>query len=185
MIIYKITNLKNNRCYIGRTVMSLRKRWNKHVWCAVNERHPNIAIHNAIRKYGKENFTIEALEECGDLATLLGLEKRYIKEYLENDHRLYNLTLGGDGSLGLHHTLEARKKISINQISRNLKGKCWSRTKKCIIDGIEYSSQTEAARCLKIARNTVHRWVKSGRNGRIRAVRSDNGGFKEGYKTLN
>lgn len=185
MIIYKITNLKNNRCYIGRTVTPLRKRWNKHVWCAVNERHPNIAIHNAIRKYGKENFIIEVLEECGDLMTLLELEKRHIKEYLENGHRLYNLTSGGDGSWGLHHTLEARKKISINRFKHNIKGKSWSRTKKCRIDGIEYPSQTEAARCLNIARNTIHRWVKNGKNGRTRAVRSDNMGFKEEYKTLN
>jgi predicted GIY-YIG superfamily endonuclease len=29
-IIYKITNLVNNKIYIGETIRSLNKRWNEH-----------------------------------------------------------------------------------------------------------------------------------------------------------
>ena len=56
--IYKITNLFNNKCYIGQSV-HIERRWIEH--CKPGA-HSQIA--NAIKKFGKENFTFEIIEEC-------------------------------------------------------------------------------------------------------------------------
>ena len=51
-IIYKITNIINNKVYIGQTVNTLKNRWCKHC-------HSNGCrmLYNAILKYGKDSFT--------------------------------------------------------------------------------------------------------------------------------
>ena len=64
--IYKITNLINGKIYIGQTIQSIKDRWYRHVgnskWLSQHE--VNMAIKRAIRKYGKENFKLELIENC-------------------------------------------------------------------------------------------------------------------------
>ena len=59
-IIYKATNLINNKVYIGQTIRRLEERIYYHYYRAEHELE---IIHthfiNAIRKYGKENFQWE------------------------------------------------------------------------------------------------------------------------------
>ena len=88
--IYKITNLKNNKIYIGQS-KDIQRRWNEHKY---DERH-NSPIHNAIKKYGIDNFQFEVIEECS-LQELNEREKYWI-EYYDSYNNGYNLTLGGDG----------------------------------------------------------------------------------------
>ena len=52
-IIYKITNIINNKVYIGQTVHSLQRRWTQHIIDAYNCKSKNNHFQNAIRKYGK------------------------------------------------------------------------------------------------------------------------------------
>lgn len=102
--IYKITNLVNQKVYIGKS-KNIRERWNAHIrdsnvsedkWVA-NIRGVNTPLHRAIRKYGTNNFAFEIIEECPEPA-LNDREKYWIKYY--NTFRTengYNCTLGGDG----------------------------------------------------------------------------------------
>lgn len=60
--IYKITNKVNNKVYIGKTERNIKIRWKEH--CSHINVYPNIPLYRAIRKYGKDNFTIEIVEEC-------------------------------------------------------------------------------------------------------------------------
>lgn len=66
--IYKIVNkLDESKFYIGRSV-NIKNRWKQHIYEA---RHKEgNAIHKAIRKYGKDNFRIEVLEELKDTNNL-------------------------------------------------------------------------------------------------------------------
>ena len=80
MIIYKVTNLINNKCYIGQTKKTLSERMQNHIY-KVNTCNLNLKFYNAIRKYGIENFNWEILEECDDINTLNNLEIFYIKKY--------------------------------------------------------------------------------------------------------
>ena len=56
--IYKITNKLNGKVYIGQS-RDIDARWRQHI-----NAKDNYAIHNAIKKYGKENFKFEVLLEC-------------------------------------------------------------------------------------------------------------------------
>ena len=91
--IYKITNLINGKLYIGQTIYPLSYRFTNHISDAKNNR--GYAMASAIRKYGKENFKIELLEECS-IDCLNDLEIKYIKQFNSITPNGYNLTHGGD-----------------------------------------------------------------------------------------
>lgn len=99
MIIYKITNLINNKIYIGLTKTSLKLRWQRHYGDA--KRCKTRLLQLAIRKYGQENFKIEEIDRANSLEELSKLEKFYIKKYNSQDWNIgYNMTSGGDGVQG-------------------------------------------------------------------------------------
>ena len=58
--IYKIENLINHKIYIGQSV-HIERRWKEH--CFPSQ---NTVISQAIKKYGKENFSFQILEECSE-----------------------------------------------------------------------------------------------------------------------
>ena len=62
--IYKITNLINDKLYIGKTSRDIETRWKEHL--RHSETLPDIPLYRAINKYGKENFIIEEIEKCDD-----------------------------------------------------------------------------------------------------------------------
>ncbi len=123
MVIYKITNLVNNKVYIGQTTRSIEERWADHC----SNRKKTSLISSAIIKHGKENFTIEILESCSDLETLNLKEKEYIQLYKSMNLDIgYNLMTGG---LNSQHGPEARKKMSDSH-----KGNTYRRGKKSSIE---------------------------------------------------
>ena len=97
--IYKITNIINNKSYIGQTRNTIKTRMYKHI---SRSKEANVSgIDAAIKKYGKENFLIEELCKCSN-EDLDEQEKFYIKKY-DTFNNGYNLTLGGqDGSTTLN-----------------------------------------------------------------------------------
>jgi len=106
-IIYKITNIINNKSYIGATIHSLENRWGRHLSAAFND-DSQMAIHKALRKYGKEVFKIEVLEDHPDTNYVFDvLEPRYITEQKTYGNNGYNMTRGGDGWNGMKHTPES------------------------------------------------------------------------------
>lgn len=96
--IYKITCNITNKIYIGKSQTTVEDRWNGHCKAAFLPSHSdyNFPFHRAIRKYGKENFTIETIDEENDSNKLKEKEKYWISYY--NSYKEgYNATLGGDG----------------------------------------------------------------------------------------
>lgn len=94
--IYKITNLINNKCYVGMSV-DVYNRWKEHLrHCKYMVRASNKPLYLAFKKYGVENFKFEILEEC-KISELNEREIFYIDKFKSNDNRYgYNLTDGGD-----------------------------------------------------------------------------------------
>lgn len=104
--IYKITNLVNNKVYIGKSIQ-VEKRKYQHFYDSfyknANNRNYNMTIHKAIRKYGKENFSFDILEIC-NIEELNQKEQYWITYY--NSKRLgYNESDGGEGVVGLDREL--------------------------------------------------------------------------------
>lgn len=89
--IYKITNKVNGKSYIGQTRYTIEFRWRQHL-----HKKDNTYFHNAIRKYGADNFIVEKLEEC-NIEDLNEKEIYYIAKY-NTFKDGYNLTIGGDGN---------------------------------------------------------------------------------------
>lgn len=93
--IYKITNLINQKSYIGKTEFSIEKRFRQHTLEINKERSKNRPLYRAMCKYGIENFKIELIEICTE-AEVNDREQYYIRVY--NTYKFgYNATLGGDG----------------------------------------------------------------------------------------
>jgi len=130
MIIYKTTNLINQKFYVGKDVHN----------------NPNYygsgkRLKLAIQKYGIENFKKEILDICETLEHLNDREKFWIRE-LNAVNEGYNISLGGDGGDTISNNprkFEIGKKISESnkgkfvgkiisketkeKISKSLKGK--------------------------------------------------------------
>lgn len=89
MIIYKITNLINQKIYIGQTIRTLEERFGEHRR-STHEFH----LHNAIRKYGPQNFTAEIIDTATSRDELNEKEIYWIN-YYKSDITGYNMKPGG------------------------------------------------------------------------------------------
>ena len=114
--IYRITNLVNGKTYIG-----------QHKYKDLNDKYMGSGklIKKAIEKYGRENFTktilysnIQYKETANDVERFAIAKERVIGK------AEYNLADGGGGSSGVHHTEEARRKLSESK-----KGNSWNKGK--------------------------------------------------------
>lgn len=106
--LYKITNLKSGKVYIGKTSKEINKRFSSH--CRIRK-IPKMAINKAIRKYGPKAFRLEDLGFCLSDATANKAEKELIK-YWKTKGKVYNLTAGGDGLSGYKFTKKQRQRLS-------------------------------------------------------------------------
>lgn len=94
MRVYKITNKQNGKMYVGQTKQSLRRRFTCHIVEAMRGGSTSI-IHNAIRKYGKDAFEIELLQECRSFEELDDAERKWIAELNTIAPNGYNIEVGG------------------------------------------------------------------------------------------
>ena len=111
--VYKHTNKINGKCYIGITKTIPEKRWGKN---GIGYKYQNFWY--AIKKYGWNNFEHEILfcnlteKECKDK------EIQLIKKYNSIAPNGYNITHGGDGSLGLFPNEKTKEKQSLSAKKR-------------------------------------------------------------------
>lgn len=101
--VYKHTCLINGKIYIGQT-SSIKTRWKPFSYknCTM--------FHEAIQKYGWENFSHEIIEDNLSLEEANEREEYWIKYYdTTNKEKGYNLKSGGMNNL---HSLETKLKMS-------------------------------------------------------------------------
>lgn len=116
MLIYLITNKINGKKYVGQTTQGLEQRWRRHCWDCTADKS-NMPVSKAIKKYGKENFAIEILDNCTSLEELNAKEKYYAQELKTFSPNGYNLRAGnGLGSM----TDETKRKISIGNKGKKI-----------------------------------------------------------------
>lgn len=107
--VYSITNLINNKKYIGQSV-DIYTRWCNHKSALKHNRHDNEHLQNAWNTYGAQNFIFEVLEICS-VDEIDDAESRYIELFdTMNAERGYNHETGGHTNKVLSE--QSRKKIA-------------------------------------------------------------------------
>lgn len=123
-VIYLITNLVNDKKYVGQTQHGREeRRWLEH---SIYDLNDNKILHNAIKKHGSENFEFKVIEADIPETLIDEREKYYIKYY--NTFYLngqgYNMTEGGQGIHGYTHTEKTKQCIKESNLTT------WQRTKE-------------------------------------------------------
>lgn len=116
MYCYCIRNIINNKLYFGVTKNNVKIRWNSHINKAFNG--SDYHFHNAIRKYGKENFEIKHIDYSNQVKNyneLLEIEMYYIEKY-DTYNNGYNSTIGGEGTIGLGIKPVEQYSLNLNKI---------------------------------------------------------------------
>lgn len=120
--IYKVTNIINNKVYIGQTYY-INRRIKDHKRNAYHNPH----FKNAINYYGIDNFKFEILWQGQNknrflLKKILNhLEIFWIARYQSNQKdKRYNANAGGDGNVGLKYSEESRRKMSLSAIGKHV-----------------------------------------------------------------
>ena len=143
--IYKITNIVNNKCYIGQA-KNYKQRFQQHISALRKNKHENQYLQYSWNFYGEENFKFEVID-CTE--NYNEMEKYYISLLdSTNIKKGYNILPGGENPpVGSHATLteyevgqikqmlkeqlsfkcisEKFQNVSIGQIRRINSGKCW------------------------------------------------------------
>ena len=111
MTVYKITNSKNDKVYIGQTTGKIGDRFCQHVSKARanNPSSPLTALHSAIKKYGADCFVITTICRANSQEELDRREQLCIRLFKSLAPCGYNLKTGGGRGL---HSEETKKKIS-------------------------------------------------------------------------
>ena len=121
--IYKITNLLNNKIYIGKHKYSKYELDESYITSG-------IIINQSISKHGIENFNIELIDKASSLEELNQLEIFYIKEFNSKYPIGYNLTDGGDGARGIDSWNKGQTKESNELVRLNTEKSKQTKMKK-------------------------------------------------------
>ena len=87
--IYKITNLKNNKVYIGQTTNFHQRKLDHFKATSINQRP--IELHGEIQK-DKNNFAMTLIEECS--IEELDSREKYWTDLYSQSHKMYNKVSG-------------------------------------------------------------------------------------------
>ena len=106
-IIYIAINKIDGKVYVGQTKQTVKTRFGQHCNEALREEKLELAccyFHQALLRYGKENFIVEQIDTAETKEELDEKESHWIKVYNSTDRiHGYNLTPGGDGGTSKGH----------------------------------------------------------------------------------
>ena len=120
-VVYCITNAANGKRYVGLTTRTINERWSSHVCAAKKDREKSCRlIARAIRKYGKDAFTITEIDSAESVDELRRKECEWIERLGTVSPGGYNLTGGAEGHVVWHP--ESKARASAAQLLRNAPG---------------------------------------------------------------
>jgi group I intron endonuclease len=183
--IYKITNIKNGKPYIGSSV-DVYKRLYRHRNSLLKGTHPNAHLQAAYNIDGIENFTFEVLEDSvKDKVILAASETYWINFYdASNPEKGYNILPAAHSGLGFKHTEAAKEAIRKARLGKHLSEEAKQKVKD-FLTGHEVSAETR----LKISEANLGKvaWNKGLETGPLpeehkQAIGKGNIGKRKGMK---
>lgn len=153
----------NGKRYFGITSKKPNQRWENGCGYSQNKQ---LVIYNAIQKYGWENITHNIIAEGLSYKEATEMEVYLIQKYKTNCRRYgnnygYNMTDGGEGTLGHKVSDESAKKMS--EAHQGKKGKDCPNSKVVVCDGIEYESLTVWRETFNYPKGNINGWL----NGKV------------------
>jgi group I intron endonuclease len=116
MVVYKTTNIFNGKIYVG------KDEFNNQLYLG-----SGYILKKAIKKYGKENFKKEIIEECQSRESLEDREIYWIKTLNATDPGIgYNIAEGGTGGNTYFGKTEKEMIEIKSKISKSGKGRVFS-----------------------------------------------------------
>jgi group I intron endonuclease len=113
-VIYRITNMANNKFYIGSALSFERRSW-QHKYDLKRGVHKNPRLQAAWNKYGEEMFVFEVLEEIPAGEDQLAWENKYLHVHVGQPD-CYNINTDAAGMrIGIPHTEESKRKTSASR----------------------------------------------------------------------
>ena len=109
--IYKISNIINNKVYIGQSI-DIERRFTVHMRDLNNNKHYNQHLQASYNKYGKEAFLYEVLCIC-EITELDDMERFFI-DYYNSMNQEYGYNKESGGSKNKIISDETREKYRIN-----------------------------------------------------------------------
>lgn len=144
--IYCITNNVNNKQYIGKTNLSIEKRFKEHCSDSTKERCDKRPLYKAMNKYGIKNFTVREVLQCRPEETNF-YEAFFIQYFNTYGRNGYNATKGGDGKILFDYKqvvdLYVKEHLTKKQISAKLG--CCADTVKNILDTLNIDVESRKA----------------------------------------
>ena len=156
MIIYRIYNTITTKSYIGQTVCSLKKRWSEHIR---DSKRADYKFSRALRKYSKESWNVEVLEEIFDLNLLNEREEYWIVKYNSIKNGYNSMSSGNNGRL---HSDESKRKMSQVKIGKNLGIKLSEETRKKMSEAAKTKIFTKEHRKNIGIATSKRRWINNG-----------------------
>lgn len=117
--LYKITNILNEKVYIGQTQNTVEERHQQHLNEA--KRSNDRRLCQAINKYGEKNFTVEWIGSAWSQEGANALEEALIAQYdsYRDFNKGYNMTPGGyQRPEGITYSEESKHNCSLGQKKR-------------------------------------------------------------------
>lgn len=113
-VIYRITNMANNKYYIGSAESFARREW-QHKYDLKRGVHKNPRLQAAWNKYGEEMFVFEVIEEVPEGVNVLQVEDTYLFKIVGNED-CYNINTGAESPrTGIILSDTAKQNISVGR----------------------------------------------------------------------
>lgn len=116
--IYYIISRVNGKRYVGSSI-NVEHRFVEHRHRLRLGKHHSIVLQRAWNKYGEENFEFKVIVTCKP-EELIICEQKHIDYFSVG--QLYNTNIKAGSRLGMKHTSEAKRKMSLSQTGKVLSG---------------------------------------------------------------
>lgn len=107
--LYRVVHIESGMDYVGISVQP-HVRWKQHIQCKDEKGF----FHRALRKYGADAFTWRVISWASCLKGAQTLER--MARHLGMGK--YNLTMGGEGTIGWKHSEETRSLLSSQKLGK-------------------------------------------------------------------